>query len=134
MVPFFRCSGRRCRPWAVRCTQPKLTFAWDWSNYAGIFAVSRPDHPVAALRADRDGGLACCCPSPGLRDRVQTGRYKNLLLGLVVLPFFVTFLVRTLAWKTIFADGGFLVRLLDTLGLLVDGRLLSTSGRSSAAW
>ena len=34
------------------------------------------------------------------------GRLKNLLLGLVVLPFFTTFLVRTFAWKTILNDGG----------------------------
>ena len=40
----------------------------------------------------------------------KSGRYKNLLLGLVILPFFVTFLVRTLAWKTILADDGFVVQ------------------------
>ena len=39
----------------------------------------------------------------------KAGRYKNLLLGLVILPFFVTFLVRTLAWKTILADDGWVV-------------------------
>ena len=31
----------------------------------------------------------------------RSGRLKNLLLGLVILPFFTTFLVRTFAWKTI---------------------------------
>ena len=58
----------------------------------------------------------------------KSGRYKNLLLGLVILPFFVTFLVRTLAWKTILADDGWVVDALDTIGLLPrEGRLLSTS-------
>ena len=28
------------------------------------------------------------------------GRYKNVLLGLVVVPFFTSFLIRTLAWST----------------------------------
>ena len=57
----------------------------------------------------------------------KSGRYKNLLLGLVILPFFVTFLVRTLAWKTILADDGIVVRTLDAIGMLPsDGRLLST--------
>jgi spermidine/putrescine transport system permease protein len=46
----------------------------------------------------------------------------------VILPFFVTFLVRTLAWKTILADDGWVVDVLDTIGLLPrEGRLLSTS-------
>ena len=34
------------------------------------------------------------------------GKLKNLLLGLVILPFFTTFLVRTFAWKTILNDSG----------------------------
>src|SRR6185436_6522123 len=57
----------------------------------------------------------------------KSGKYKNLLLGLVILPFFVTFLIRTLAWKTILADDGFVVSTLNSLGLLSDGRLLSTA-------
>ena len=40
----------------------------------------------------------------------KSGRYKNLMLGLVILPFFVTFLIRTLAWKTILADDGCVVQ------------------------
>ncbi|MBK8004740.1 MAG: ABC transporter permease [Gemmatimonadetes bacterium] len=58
----------------------------------------------------------------------RAGRAKNLLLGLVVLPFFTTFLVRTFAWKTILGDEGWLVGLLGTLHLLPsEGRLLSTT-------
>ena len=58
----------------------------------------------------------------------KAGRFKNLLLGLVILPFFVTFLIRTIAWKTILADGGWVVSALGSVGLLPhEGRLLSTS-------
>jgi spermidine/putrescine transport system permease protein len=50
------------------------------------------------------------------------------MLGLVILPFFITFLVRTIAWKTILADDGFIVEALGTVGLLPpEGRILSTS-------
>ncbi len=46
----------------------------------------------------------------------------------MILPFFVTFLIRTIAWKTILADDGWVVSALDAIGLLPsDGRLLSTS-------
>ena len=58
----------------------------------------------------------------------RAGRLKNLLLGLVILPFFTTFLVRTFAWKTILGDGGFVVSALGFLHLLPsEGRLLNTS-------
>ncbi len=58
----------------------------------------------------------------------RAGRLKNFLLGLVVLPFFTTFLVRTFAWKTILSDGGPAVWLLQQLHLLsAGGRLLDTT-------
>jgi spermidine/putrescine transport system permease protein len=58
----------------------------------------------------------------------RAGKLKNLLLGLVVLPFFTTFLVRTFAWKTILNDGGPAVWLLQRLHVLGDGgRLLDTT-------
>jgi spermidine/putrescine transport system permease protein len=58
----------------------------------------------------------------------RSGRFKNFLLGLVILPFFTTFLVRTFAWKTILNDGGPVVGLLAWLHLLpADGRLLNTN-------
>jgi spermidine/putrescine transport system permease protein len=57
----------------------------------------------------------------------RSGRFKNLLLGLVILPFFTTFLVRTFAWKTILNDNGPAVSLLTTLHILPQGgRLLDT--------
>jgi spermidine/putrescine transport system permease protein len=56
------------------------------------------------------------------------GKLKNLLLGLVILPFFTTFLVRTFAWKTILSDGGPAVWVLQRLHLMAPGgRLLDTT-------
>jgi spermidine/putrescine transport system permease protein len=58
----------------------------------------------------------------------RAGRFKNLLLGLVVLPFFTTFLVRTFAWKTILNDEGPAAWVLRRLHLLGEGgRLLDTT-------
>ncbi|MEU4436501.1 ABC transporter permease [Micromonospora chalcea] len=57
----------------------------------------------------------------------KAGRWKNLLLVAVVAPMFTSFLVRTLAWKTILSDNGALVGLLRDVHLLgPDGRLLAT--------
>ena len=48
----------------------------------------------------------------------KAGRWRNLVLVLVVAPFFTSFLIRTLAWKTILADGGAVVDVLNTLHVL----------------
>ena len=50
------------------------------------------------------------------------GRFKNLLLALVVLPFFVTYLVRTLSWKILMFDGGPVVGVLHSLGILSENQ------------
>src|SRR5581483_11566909 len=56
------------------------------------------------------------------------GRWKNLLLLFIIAPFFVTYLIRTLAWETILADEGPVVSAFRALGLLdANGRLLDTS-------
>lgn len=57
----------------------------------------------------------------------KAGRWRTLLLVLVIAPFFTSFLVRTLSWKLILADDGFVVDTLQTLHLMgEDGRLLAT--------
>ncbi|HYN94139.1 MAG TPA: ABC transporter permease [Pilimelia sp.] len=57
----------------------------------------------------------------------KAGRWRNVLLVCVVAPFFTSFLVRTLAWKTILSDSGWFVGVLRDLHLLAaDGRLLAT--------
>jgi spermidine/putrescine transport system permease protein len=58
----------------------------------------------------------------------KAGRWKNLMLVMVIAPFFTSFLVRTLAWKSILSDNGFVVNVLQALHILgPDGRLLATS-------
>ncbi|GAA3747746.1 ABC transporter permease subunit [Plantactinospora mayteni] len=58
---------------------------------------------------------------------LRAGRWQYLLLVCVVAPMFTSFLVRTLAWKTVLSDGGAVVGLLRDLHLLApDGRLLAT--------
>jgi spermidine/putrescine transport system permease protein len=57
----------------------------------------------------------------------KAGRLKNLMLLLIVLPFFTSYIVRTVAWQTILSDDGFVVDAGQTLGLISDdGRVLAT--------
>ncbi|MGW1895481.1 ABC transporter permease [Streptomyces sp. NPDC002004] len=48
----------------------------------------------------------------------RAGRWRNVVLILVIAPFFTSFLIRTLAWKTILADGGPVVGALNALHVL----------------
>jgi spermidine/putrescine transport system permease protein len=48
----------------------------------------------------------------------KAGRWKNFLLVLVIAPFFTSFLLRTLAWKTILSDNGVVVSFMNKTHLI----------------
>ncbi|MFD5025927.1 ABC transporter permease [Streptomyces sp. NPDC058373] len=48
----------------------------------------------------------------------RAGRWRGVVLILVIAPFFTSFLIRTLAWKTILSDGGPVVSVLNSLDVL----------------
>ena len=55
------------------------------------------------------------------------GRFKNILLLLVILPFFTAYIIRTLSWKLILADNGFVLGTLKDVGILEAGfRVIAT--------
>ena len=57
----------------------------------------------------------------------KSGRWKNVMLVLVIAPFFTSFLLRTLSWRTILSDQGPVTDFLHTIAVLPDdGRLLAT--------
>ena len=104
-------------------------FTWAWGNYwdairnySGHFVRSLEYAGIATILALAFGyPLAYWIAFRG-------GRWKNLLLLFIVAPFFVTYLIRTLAWETILADQGPVVSVLRNVGILGhDGRLLATS-------
>jgi spermidine/putrescine transport system permease protein len=57
----------------------------------------------------------------------KAGRWKNVMLIMVIAPFFTSFLLRTLSWRTILSDQGPVTSFLQTIAVLPDdGRLLAT--------
>ena len=55
------------------------------------------------------------------------GRYKNILLLFVIMPFFTSFIIRTISWKFILADQGFVLGTMKDLGIVDQSfRLLAT--------
>jgi spermidine/putrescine transport system permease protein len=103
-------------------------FTWEWGNYSS--AVSQyHDEFVRSFEYAAIATLIALVVSYPVAYWIafRGGRWKNLLLLGIVAPFFVTYLIRTLAWQTILADHGFVVRTLQTLHLVSPGgRVLNT--------
>ena len=105
------------------------TFEWAWSNYADAIAAY-DDRFLRSLQYAGPATVLAFLVSYPLAYWIafRGGRWKSLLLLLVIAPFFVTYLIRTLAWQTILADEGPVVGFLQGAHLLAaDGRLLDTT-------
>ena len=129
VVPFYSLLRTSLSTMGGSIYLPKLTFAWEWANYARALTEYR-EQILRSFGYALAATVLCLLLAFPLAYVIafKAGRFKNLLLGLVILPFFVTFLIRTIAWKTILADDGWVVSSLGSIGLLPhEGRLLSTS-------
>ena len=129
VMPFFSLLRTSLSTMGGSVYLAELTFAWDFGNYGQALTEYR-EQILRSFGYALTATVLCALLAFPLAYVIafKAGRYKNLLLGLVILPFFVTFLIRTIAWKTILADDGVVVGVLGTIGLLPsEGRLLSTS-------
>jgi spermidine/putrescine transport system permease protein len=102
-------------------------FDWNWSTYSDAISNYGEQFVRSFEYAAVATVLAFVISFPLAYYIAFKAKRKNLLLLLIVLPFFTSYLVRTIAWQTILSDDGFVVNTLQTLGLLSsDGRLLAT--------
>jgi spermidine/putrescine transport system permease protein len=110
-------------------TFPSFEFTWEFSN----FSEALSDYHEQLLRSFLYSGIATVATLLIAYPLVywiafRAGRWRNLFLLLIVAPFFVSYLIRTLAWLNILADQGPVVGLLRGLHVLdSDGRLLATT-------
>jgi spermidine/putrescine transport system permease protein len=108
---------------------PLFSFDWAWGNFSDSVSA----YSTQFVRSLEYAGIATAAAlaiSYPLAYWIafRGGRWKNLFLLLVIAPFFVTYLIRTLAWETILSDGGPVVGVLRDVHILgSDGRLLATS-------
>ncbi|MEQ1785482.1 MAG: ABC transporter permease [Acidimicrobiales bacterium] len=114
----------------------RVDFAWDWGNYSKAF-TDFGEHLTRALAYAAITTVVCILLAYPLAYFIafKAGRWRNLLLGLVMVPFFTSFLLRTIAWQSLFSDNGpvldladtlHLIGLLDTLQITTDGKILNT--------
>ena len=101
---------------------------WHAANYADAIR----DYSGPLLRSLLYGALAtafCLVLGYPLAYAIafKSGKWRGVMLMLVIAPFFTSFLIRTLAWQLILADQGVVVQVLKALHVLgADGRLLAT--------
>jgi spermidine/putrescine transport system permease protein len=102
---------------------------WSFSNYLHVLQQYSGPFLRSLMYATSATVLALLLGYPlAYSIAFKAGRWKNFMLVLVIAPFFTSFLVRTLAWKSILSDNGFVVSTLQALHILgPDGRLLATS-------
>jgi spermidine/putrescine transport system permease protein len=109
---------------------------WEAANFARAFSAFGPQFGRAFLYGGLATVLTVVIGYPlAYVIAFRGGRWKNVLLGLVVVPFFTSYLIRTIAWSSILADSGpvvralgrlGLVRALEVFGIMDNGRLLNT--------
>jgi spermidine/putrescine transport system permease protein len=110
---------------------------WNWTNYTTTFSQYSTE-VWHSLEYSVACTVVCLVLGYPLAYFIafRGGRWKNLLMALVIAPAFTSFLIRTIAWETILSDHGWVTRILsDTrisnvmvhLGLLTDPhQLLNT--------
>ncbi|MGH3008337.1 MAG: ABC transporter permease [Gaiellaceae bacterium] len=103
-------------------------FNWAWGNYWSAIKGYRGEFERSFEYAGLATVIAFVVSYPvAYWIAFRGGRWKNLLLLFIVAPFFVTYLIRTLAWQTILSDHGLVVRLLTDIHLVSPGgRVLAT--------
>jgi spermidine/putrescine transport system permease protein len=111
-------------------------FNWHFDNYVTALTDFQEQFERAFLYAGIATVLTILIGFPlAYVIAFRGGRYRNVLIGLVIIPFFTSYLIRTIAWKSMLADEGQVTRLLnslhlngilDTLGIMDGDKLLNT--------
>jgi len=105
------------------------TFNWQFSNYTDALS----DFNEQFLRSFEYAGMATAIALVigyplAYVIAFRGGRWRNALLLAVIVPFFVTYLIRTLSWETILSDSSLVVETLRTVGIVSEGgRVLDTT-------
>jgi spermidine/putrescine transport system permease protein len=111
--------------------QAGFSFTWEWSNFPDALEGRGEQIVRTFFYSGAATVLALLIAYPlayAIALRVSR-RWRLLLLFAVIAPFFTTYLIRTIAWKTILADASPVVDVMQTLALVPeDGRLLATGG------
>jgi spermidine/putrescine transport system permease protein len=97
-------------------------FTWEFSNYTTALSQNSTFFIRSIIYSAIVTVVALVLSYPmAYWIAFYGGRWKSSLLLLVLLPFFVSFVIRTIQWKFILADNGFILGPLKSLGILPEG-------------
>jgi spermidine/putrescine transport system permease protein len=104
-------------------------FTWQWSNYADVWEFYRVQFIRSLLYGLIVTALCLALGYPvAYWIAFHGGSRKSTYLFLILLPFFVSFVIRTASWKFILADQGIVLGPLKDIGLLPqDFHILATA-------
>jgi spermidine/putrescine transport system permease protein len=103
-------------------------FSWAFDNYTSVLGQYRVQF-VRSLAYSVIVTVAALLLAYPMTYWIAfyAGKWKTSLLLLILVPFFVSFVIRTLQWKFILGDNGPILGPLKDIGLLPDGfRILAT--------
>jgi spermidine/putrescine transport system permease protein len=93
--------------------------SFAFSNYIQAFVENKEQFGRSFLYATLATVFALAISYPlAYAIAFKSGKFKNILLVLVVAPFFTSFLLRTVAWKQILGEEGFVVPGLRALNII----------------
>lgn len=99
-----------------------------FANYIDAFVENREQFARSFIFAICATLLALAIAYPlAYAIAFKSGRFKNILLVLIIAPFFTSFLLRTVAWKQILGEEGFVVPPLRTLGIIGESTTLTST-------
>ena len=106
-----------------------FTQTFRFANYTDALAEFAPQFMRSFLFAGIATVLALAISYPlAYAIAFRSGRWRNLLLVMVVAPFFTSFILRTVAWRQILADEGPVVSFLKSIHVLSpSGSVTATS-------
>ncbi len=94
---------------------------YRFQNYIDAFLASKEQFYRSFLYATLATILALAIAYPlAYAIAFKSGRYKNILLVMVIAPFFTSFLLRTIAWKQILGEEGPVVSALRAVSIIGD--------------
>ncbi len=104
------------------------TFTWEFSNYTDAFSQYKGFYAKSLLYSGIATVICILLAYPMMYwVAFYGGRWKSTLFFLILVPFFVSFVIRTVQWKFILADDGLLFAPLKSIGLLPeDFQVLAT--------
>jgi spermidine/putrescine transport system permease protein len=105
-------------------------FTWHFETYTDALSLYDQQIVRSFLYAGAATAIALAVGYPlAYAIAFRGGKWKTGLLLLVIVPFFVTYLIRTLSWQTILDDESVVVDVLKAIGVIGDdGRVLATTG------